>query len=139
MIKLEELLERLEAEKAEAPDRLARRIEAYRLKVQGYSYQDIADKIDVSYPTAVSDVQWAIRNLPTAIETTEDFTKVTIDRIEQQLAQLSGSRAAAEDAAHRTSATLMDLQARLLGVMTSKTEVSAHVNYVVEGVDMDKL
>lgn len=109
---------------------------AWSLRLKGYNLTHIGEEMGVSFPTAQKYVEWAMENIPSVIESAEDFKRVALDRIEAWVAALEPQRAEGDVMAYRVSQSLLDQQAKILGVYTQRLDVSAHLTYSVEGVDM---
>lgn len=137
--KLPAVLAELDAEMANRPERVRKCIEAYKKRLQGYSLWDIAEGMSLSMSTVSRYLEWANENLPVAYCNIDEFIRTSVERLEIQYSQLNKDRMLGDLVAHRVSAAILDQQAKLLGAYTVKIEHSGQVEYVIEGVDMDKL
>lgn len=136
---LEEMLAQLAIEEQEFPEQTKRRIEAWRLRIQGYSAGEVAKKQKVSLAMIYKDWEWGKTHLPVAMANAEDFKHVSLERLEQQYRQLSAARNRADDSAHRVSLAILETQAKILGVLSNKVDVSGNLKYEIVGVDLDQV
>jgi hypothetical protein len=127
-----------------------RRAKAWKLRVDGYSVQDIAAELNVSHGTAHADVRWCLDNLPAAYESAEDFRRVALPRLDDQYRRLTAGRTviiegepvveSPTETAMRVAQSALDLQAKLLGAYApSKVDGSVVVKYELAGVDTDDI
>ena len=128
-----------------------RRAKAWKLRVDGYSVQDIAAELGISHGTAHADVQWCIKNLPAAYESAVDFRHVALPRLDEMYRRLTTGRTVVVDdvvvhespteTAMRVALSALDLQAKLLGAhAATKVDIeSKTVHYVVEDPDAEQM
>jgi Putative ATPase subunit of terminase (gpP-like). len=132
-------LARLQEEYDAQPKIFKTRVKAWMLRLQGYQPAEIATACRIELPTVYKYLRWARDNLPSAIDGAEDFIRVSYDRLEIQYRQLERGRAEGNELAHRVSVSIIDQQAKLLGIYTMKLDLTAKVNYAIEGVDMGQV
>lgn len=128
-----------------------RRARAWKLRVDGYSVQDIAAELKVSHGTAHGDIKWCIKNLPAAYESAADFRHVALPRLDEMYRRLTTGRTIVVDdvvvnespteTAMRVALATLDLQAKLLGAhAATKVDIeSKTVHYVVEDPDSEQM
>ena len=131
--------------------KMLERAKAWKLRVDGYSVQDIAAELGISVGTAHADVQWCIKNLPAAYESAVDFRHVALPRLDEMYRRLTTGRTVVVDdvvvhespteTAMRVALSALDLQAKLLGAhAATKVDIeSKTVHYVVEDPDAEQM
>jgi len=97
--------------------------EALRLRSRGYTYQQIADQMDCSKPTAYARVQRALAAIPA--EAVDEYRRLEGERLDGLLA-IATHQAFSKNSLHAIDRCLaiMDRRAKLLGLDAPiKTEV----------------
>lgn len=120
----------------------SRRVESWKMRIQGWPPYEIAEHFKVSVQTTYADLRWAQENLSSAIDSAEELRRLSLERLDKQYQQLATLRARAEeigDGPHRTSVYIMDMQAKLLGAYApSKVDGSVVVKYVLENISEEE-
>lgn len=138
-LEIDVLINELEQIKTQASDKEKIRWDAWQLKIQGYSIDLIAQQLGKSTQTIYLYFEWCMRQLPHVKEQLEEFTRVTVLRLEAQYRQLAIARFKGDIMAHKVSLDILDQQGKLLGVHKMSVEIDNRVTYELVGVDMDKL
>jgi transcriptional regulator len=108
-----------------------RRLQVWRLRIQGWPYEDIARKLGVTNATVCTDLQWCMKNLPATYDTVADFRVVALRRLEDWIRE-------ADDISVRVK--LLDTQAKLLGAYAPvRVDAGVQVRHVIVGVEVDRL
>ncbi len=139
LVELEDLIGRLEKIREKASEDYKKRWEAYSLRVQGFSVNQIAQQFGVSTQLIYVYWDWCSKQLPEVKEYLDDFVNISVQRLEAQYRQLAIARAKGDIIAHKVSADLIDQQGKLLGAHKMHVEVDTRVTYRLEGVNMDEL
>ncbi len=114
-----------------------RRVKVWELRVKGHSVIQIATLLDCSFGTAHADLQWCLKNLPAAYESTQDFRSITLARLDEMIEHLQENRS---DAGNKTLIAAQDMQAKLLGAY-APTRIDANVKtqYEIVGVNVEEM
>ena len=139
VLDLEKMINELEEAKQNYPPEERQRWDAFAMRLQGFSVQDIAMQYDKSVPLIYLYLDWCAKQLPKLKDYIQEFTVVSMQRLEVQYRQLGIARAKGDLLAHKVSLDIIDQQAKLAGAHKVSIEVDNRVTYVLEGVDMDKL
>lgn len=135
---LVEIIQETEAEliAAHASDdvRYARRIGVWHLRLQGFVIFEIAKQLGLSTSVVHDDLNWCRQNLAVARDGIEELADLSLERLEMQYRQLAPLREMRNEAGHRLSLNIIDLQAKLMGLYKTRIEVSIP-NFTVNGVD----
>ncbi len=123
----------LERAELEGGDKFKERVNAWRLRLVGYSMIDIAEELGISVGTAHADVHWAQEHLASAYESAEAFRRVSLPQLDQQYRELLAMRT---ETAHRVAMGVKDLQAKLLGAY-APTRIDANIKTQYEIVDVN--
>jgi hypothetical protein len=132
-------LELFENAKADLPADYHKRVDAWKLRIQGYRPPDVAAAMGVSEVTVHAWFNWMRENYPLPIASLEDFMRLSISRLEEQYKQLEQGRKNQDPQAQRVSLAIIDQEAKLLGAHTTNVNVEGRVTYQIEGIDMDQL
>lgn len=121
-----------------------RRLKAWKLRLHGYSHEDIADALEVGIATAYRDIRWCIDNLPPAFESAEDFRRISLKRLEQQvtrlITRLQSGASENPDVTERVLIAVQDTQAKLLGAYApSRIDSSVTVKTELVGIPLDQV
>lgn len=138
-VELEQIIAQLEKVKEDARPDHKKRWEAWSLKIQGFSAQEIAARMEVSWQLIYTYWDWCGRQVPELKQIMQEFSELTISRLEAQYRQLAIARSRGDILAHKVSLDILDQEAKILGVHKVNVQVDSKVTYVLEGVDMDKL
>lgn len=139
LLEVETIIEAIERTKANAKENEKIRWDCWALKIQGYTVDAVARQYDVSTQLIYMYWAWCAKQLPELQQQMEEFTRVTVLRLETQYRQLAIARYKGDLMAHKVSLDLLDQQGKLLGVHKMQVQVDNRVTYVLEGVDMDAL
>lgn len=139
LVEVEDLIAKLEKIKQRASADDKKRWEAYSLRIQGFSVNQIAQQYGVSTQLVYAYWDWCSRQLPEVKEYLDDFVNISVQRLEAQYRQLAIARAKGDIIAHKVSADLIDQQGKLLGAHKMHIDVDTKVTYKLEGVNMDEL
>lgn len=122
-----------ELEQAEAEgDQYVNRIRAWRLKLAGYSYLDIAEEMGISSGAAHKYVKWAMENLPSAYSSAEEFKHISLEGLDEQYKRL------VQMGSYKVALQVRDMQAKLLGAYApTKVDATVRTQYEIVGVDTD--
>lgn len=127
----------LQCAEDEGSDLEVRRVRAWRLRLSGYSIQDIADEMNCSVSTAHGYIKWAMENLPSAYTTAEEFRHVSLSQLEQQYKRLVEMDT---EGSVRVALQVKDMQAKLLGAYApTKVDATVKTQYQIVGVDTEQL
>lgn len=123
---------------------MQRRAKAWRMRLDSYALQDIAESLGVSFGTAQADIQWCLKNYPPAYESADDFRRITILQLEgakhRLWCRLMSRDTDNPDITERVLMSAQDMQAKLLGAYApSRVDSSVVVRTELVGVETDKL
>lgn len=112
------------AEKAEI---IKRQILALDLKLSGWSYRKIGEKLNISHVQAFDDVKNAIAELNSQkLEVTGDYVAIELERLDMLTKGLEPMAAVGNPIAVNAYVKVMDQRAKLLGLYApAKTDITS--------------
>jgi hypothetical protein len=115
-----------------------RRMNVWRLRMQGMMHIDIAEELAVSPQTVLNDLVWILENLPPTYHSAIHFRRISMEQLERMFYQLEPVRDT--PIGSRASVAIKDMQAKLLGAYApTKVNADLSVNYSIEGVNTKEL
>lgn len=139
LLDLEKLIRQLEKVKKQYSHDEKQRWDMFAMRLQGFSVQDIAIEYERSVALIYAYLEWCTKQLPKLKDYMQEFTTISMQRLEAQYRQLAIARAKGDILAHKVSLDIIDQQAKLAGAHKVSIEVDNRVTYVLEGVDMEGL
>jgi hypothetical protein len=137
--KLDDAIKKLEDVRKAADPEYKARWECYSKRLQGWSVAQLAEEQYCSPQLIYLYLQWCMEQLPALKDFMEEFTTLSLSRLDMQYRQLAIARAKGDVIAHKVSLDIIDQQAKLVGAHKMSVQVDNRVTYVLEGVDMEDL